>query len=322
MVRPNASTPATPARAFALPVIGRSLTIPARDGYPLAASSFEQDGKEKATVVLAPATGIPARFYVALARHLAARGFRALTFDYRGIGPSAPPELRGFHATLRTWAELDLAGVIAHALGASGGAPVFVVGHSMSGQLLALAEGADALAGAYLVASQVESVGAWPPAEQALPWTFFHVLLPGVTRALGYFPASLLGEAEDLPRGAALEWGRWARHVDSLLGEIPEARARFASLRFPLRVVSVEGDFLAPLDGVDRLAAWYAGADLTRFHVAEPAYPAHAIGHFGFFRHETGRLLWPDLLAFLRAHGAPGERPEARAARRGRLRTR
>ncbi len=280
----------------------RSFTLPARDGYPLGACLFEPPGKAHGTVVLGPATAVAARFYQPLARHLAAEGFRALTFDYRGVGRSAPRALRGFHATFRLWAELDLAAVLDHTLADPEAGPVFLVGHSMSGQLLGLVDGAERLAGAYLVASQVGSFRVWPAHEKALLWTFWTVLLPGVTSALGYFPGLLLGGAEDIPHGAAMEWARWGRDADYLRGELPEARPRYAALRFPLRVVSLEGDFYAPLAGVDRLAAWYAGADLTRFHVSEPEYPARRIGHFGFFRPELGSALWPDLLAFLRAH--------------------
>ncbi len=306
MPRPFADASASPAEGPALDVAGRAVAVPARDGYPLAATSFAPDGPVRGTVVFGAAQGVRARFYHALARHLATQGFRALTFDYRGIGPSAPPKLRGFHATLRTWAELDLAGVVEHALDASGSGPVFVVAHGISGQLLGLAPRAEALAGAYLVGAQVDSVDAWPTVEQAIPWTFFHVVLPGVTAALGYFPASLLGEAEDLPRGAALEWSAWARSAGSMLDAVPGARDRFAALRFPLRVVSIDGDLFAPIEGVDRLAAWYGRSDLTRLHVSEPMFPAEAIGHFGFFRAEPGRLLWPDLVRFLRMHGNAG----------------
>jgi predicted alpha/beta hydrolase len=281
----------------------RSFALPARDGYPLGACLFEPPGAARGTVVLGPATGVPARFYHPLGKHLAREGYRALTFDYRGVGRSAPPSLRGFHATFRLWAELDLAAAVAHAAALPG--PAFVVGHSMSGQLLGLVDGIERVAGAYLVASQTGSYRVWSGHEKALLFTFWHLLLPGVTSALGYFPGKLMGNAEDLPRGAALEWARWGRHPDYLLGELPAMRARYASLRFPLRVVSLEGDFYAPLAGVDRLAAWYAGADLTRFHVHEPDYPARRIGHFGFFRPELGGVLWPDLLAFLRAHDAP-----------------
>src|SRR5262245_23121755 len=133
MPRPTAHTP-TPAKGSTLPVTERALTIPGRDGYPLAGTSFDSAMPPKGTVVVGPAPGVRARFYAPLAKHLAGQGFRAVTFDYRGIGPSAPPQLRGFHATLRTWAELDLAGVIAHAMEADQG-PVFVLGHGISGQL-------------------------------------------------------------------------------------------------------------------------------------------------------------------------------------------
>jgi hypothetical protein len=47
--------------------------------------------------------GVTQSFYAPLARWLAGQGYLAITFDYRGIGESAPPTLRGFGATLTDW---------------------------------------------------------------------------------------------------------------------------------------------------------------------------------------------------------------------------
>ena len=71
-------------------------------------------------IVLAGATGVPQGFYRYFAEAAVSRGFEVITFDYRGIGESAPKSLRGFEMNYLDWAQLDLAGVL-HDLGSDKG---------------------------------------------------------------------------------------------------------------------------------------------------------------------------------------------------------
>lgn len=137
-------------------------TIPARDGFALAASRFPAAGEAAAAVLVVPATGVARRLYDPFARHLAARGFTVVTWDWRGTGGSRPRSLRGFRATMSDWARLDLPGAIAWAREALPGLPLLAVGHSFGGQCLGLAPEAAALAGAVTVAAQSGWWGHWP----------------------------------------------------------------------------------------------------------------------------------------------------------------
>src|SRR6516165_2350916 len=92
---PAALSPAT-ARG---PVRVEPLTLAARDGYALAATFFGAASGGGPVVLLGSATGVPRLFYARFARFLASRGLSTLTLDYRGVGGSAPPRLRGFRAT-------------------------------------------------------------------------------------------------------------------------------------------------------------------------------------------------------------------------------
>jgi cephalosporin-C deacetylase-like acetyl esterase len=59
----------------------------ATDGHPLHGHWFvPQHRPADAVAVMAPATGVPQRYYHAFARWLAARGYAVLCFDYRGMG--------------------------------------------------------------------------------------------------------------------------------------------------------------------------------------------------------------------------------------------
>src|SRR5690606_38997386 len=112
-------------------------------------------------------TAIPQTLYRRFAEHLAARGLRVVTFDYRGIGASRPDgPLRELDASLKDWAVEDARGVLRWAEQAHPGLPRVVVGHSFGAQAIGLV---DALAGvdAFVsVAGQLGWYGHWPLGEQ------------------------------------------------------------------------------------------------------------------------------------------------------------
>jgi predicted alpha/beta hydrolase len=280
----------------------QDLPIPARDGYPLAAT-LRAPPSPRAVVVLASATGVGRAYYAAFARHLADHGFAVLTFDYRGIGGSRPGGLRGFAGGMADWGELDLAGVIDWLPdSAFGHLPALFVGHSVGGQILPLADNAVRLRAAYLVASQSGHWRHWEGWRRVHLGFMWHVGVPGVVAALGRLPAALLGGGEDLPPRVALDWARWGRDRRYVLGHRPDTPARFAAIGFPLRIVSFTDDPLAPRRAVDALAGYYRRAPVQRRVVAPTELGARGIGHFGFFRARVGAPLWADALAFLEDH--------------------
>ncbi len=82
----------------------QALTLKCADGYPLAATAFRAAGAAKGAVVLAPALGVPRKFYFAFAQYLAERGYDALCFDYRGSGDSVRGPQRGRDMRMQTTA--------------------------------------------------------------------------------------------------------------------------------------------------------------------------------------------------------------------------
>lgn len=290
-----------------------SLTVRARDGYPLAADLLEPAGPPRGAVLLAPAMGVPRRFYRPFAAHLASRGLAALAVDVRGVGGSRPPRLRGFPATLAGWGELDLAGGL-DALGARyPGAPLLWVGHSAGGQLLGLVEDAR-LAGAILVGAQNGHWRLWPGLAARLGmFALWHAVIPLLVPAFGYLPMRLLGQGEDVPAGVALQWAEWGRrraYVHSYAA--PRGGLAFASYAGPLRAYAVTDDAFAPPASVDALVGCYARARTETRRVAPAELGVAAIGHFGFFRPRFEATLWREAADWLlaaaaaRAAGEPG----------------
>ena len=98
------------------------------DGYRLSTSRYPAQGPLQGRLIVAGATAVPQGFYRRFAQHAAARGFETLTFDYRGIGRSAPATLKGFRMDLLDWARQDLAAAVDSM--ARGDVPLYLVGHS------------------------------------------------------------------------------------------------------------------------------------------------------------------------------------------------
>lgn len=284
------------------------LRLRARDGVPLAATFHRGAGGD--CVVVAGATGVKRQVYTPFARFLVSRGFSVLTLDYRGIGGSRPPgTLRAFQARMQDWGTHDLDAALAWAVDNARPRRLLVVGHSVGGQLLGLADHADLVDAAAFVGSQSGYWGHWPLGTRLGIGALWFALIPGLSPMLGRFPSRRLGLGEDLPRGVAEQWARWGRDPDYLLRGDAKRREQYAQLRLPILMVSLDGDVYAPHAAVDALAGFYAGAKVERRRLAK----GPTTQHFTAFR-PGDPALWADLADWLadpaaataRVRGRPG----------------
>ena len=284
--------------------------IHARDGYELAGDLYAPAGLPRAAVLVAPAMGVPRRFYGPFAAFLARQGMAALTLDYRGIAGSRRGPLRGCPATLREWGEQDLAGAADLLAARVPHAPLLWVGHSVGGQLLGILEDAP-VAGALLVGAQSGYWRHWSGAWRLRIFLLWHALIPGLVPLLGRLPAAVLGGGEDVPPGVAREWAEWGRRRDYVMSyAAPRGGRGFARLGAPIVGYAIADDPFAPPAAVEALLGFYAAAR-TQVRVVRPAdVGARAIGHFGFFRARFEPTLWREAAVFLaRAADAAGSSP-------------
>jgi predicted alpha/beta hydrolase len=262
------------------------LTLRASDGFELAATQYVGERQPRAVVLLSPATAVKRSLYRALAEFLAGRGAAALVWDWRGTGGSRPRSLRGFRATMREWAERDLAAAIDEAARRWPGLPLVVLGHSFGGQAVGLAPNAGRLDALVLVAAQSGWWGHWPAPRKYLYAMFWHLWMPAVTRLCGFYPGSRLGIGEDLPMGVALEWARWCRSP-AYLGDW----RGHAAVAAPLLALGFADDPYAPPAAVEALCERYGSRDQTREFPRPADVGMPRIGHFGFFR-PGAEALW------------------------------
>lgn len=271
-----------------------SLEIGCPDGYALGATLFHSPPPARKLALIGPALGVPARFYHDYAAFLAGHGLTTLTWDWRGLGLSRPPTLKGFKASARDWATKDLPAVIDWARNRYP-LPIVGIGHSFGAQAYGLAARADAFDRLLLIAAPT---GYWgmAPAPGRYVFRLLLAVFPLITRIYGYMPAKMLGIGEDLPRDAALEWFRWCRTPEYL-----GTWSGHAEIEVPVRALGFRDDTWAP-DASRRWLLEKYGGNAKELKTIDPAGRGlPVIGHHGYFRRRRAEALWPDELGWLLA---------------------
>lgn len=286
-----------------------ALTLTAVDGYRLSAIHHPATGPLRGRIVLAGATAVPQRFYRRFALYAAARGHAVLTLDYRGIGGSRPPRLRGFRMDYRDWARLDLAAAVEHATSQSGPpVPLFMVGHSYGGQALGLLPRPERVSGLYTFATGAGWHGWMPPLERLRVLVLWRLVGPLVTRWAGFLPWSRLGMGEDLPLDVYRQWRAWCRHPRYFFddpGFADEAAASFARVTTPIVAANALDDHWAPPASRDAFMAGYGRADWRGVDIDPACAGLGPIGHMGYFRPQA-EPLWRGVLDWFDSLPRPG----------------
>jgi predicted alpha/beta hydrolase len=250
--------------------------VVAADGVRVACDLYAAAGP-RCAALLAPALGVPLRFYAPFAEWLASEGITTLVAG-------------GRDTTLRDWADLDLPAALAH-LRAQHAAVVWI-GHSMGGQLFGLLNDAPVERALFVAAQHGHwrNWHGWPRYAMAALW---YVGIPALTAATGRLPMRPVG-GQDVPAGIAREWASWGRSRDYVVG-VARSRGASAFTRYagPLVSYAISDDRYAPLSTVRPLAAAFTATRAEVREVSPARYGLTRMGHFGPFR-PTARKLWAE----------------------------
>jgi predicted alpha/beta hydrolase len=308
---------APPRLAVAAPrVIPEAFSAIAADGYPVRGflwRSPQGPDPRRAVVVINAATSVQCRYYARFAAYLCAHGFDAVTYDYRGIGESRPPRLRGFRASWPIWGACDFEAVLAAVEQRFPGQPVDVVAHSIGGFLIGFAPSARRLRRIVTIGAQFAYWRDYAPRARLRMWLRWHLAMPALTLLVGYFPGRRLGWLEDTPRGVVFDWsGARARFEQrrGALRDAPATMAHFGAVRAAILALGIDDDDFGTVPAVERALGYFTAAERVHVRIAPAAAGAAAIGHFAFFHDRFRRSLWPLALSWLREGrlraGAPG----------------
>jgi predicted alpha/beta hydrolase len=305
-------------------------SLTCKDGTQLGATRYTPSQNHRAEILVAGATAVPQGFYRRFAEFANTQGFAVTTLDYRGIGKSAPPTLRGYRCDYLDWGRQDLAAALeniksrmgqsnteasqpdsitnkAKPIGdgkpaknfdenQSNAKPIYMIGHSYGGHGFGLMPNHGDVKAFYTFASGAGWSGHMPKAEQLKVGFLWHVLGPLIVPALGYMPGQFLG-GENLPRDVYRQWKRWCSFphyfFDDPLMQSGQLDG-FKNVRTPIAAVNALDDLWAPPTSRDHFFKGYQNTELT-FVTLDPKALQYPIGHMGYFR-QGREAIWADAI--------------------------
>lgn len=272
------------------------LIIRAFDGYALGATRYLTPGQARGHLILAGATAVPQIFYRRFAEYVAARGYSVTTFDYRGVGRSAPDTLAGFVCDFTDWGRRDLAAVVEAESAPS--RKLGLIAHSFGGHALGLLPNHHLLDGAWMFGTGSGWRGWMPGLEQLRVMVLWHVIGPLLVQRHGYLAWQRLGLGADLPLGVFRQWKRWSRFPRFFLDDPTEGDIvrNFSQVRTPFVAVNAHADRWGSPAARNALLSGYTNAQWRAIDIDAPR-----LGHMDYFRPQAvdlwvAALDWFDAL--------------------------
>ena len=187
------------------------LSIRMTDGSRSKLTVFSGSSHHPVCIIM-PAMGVRASYYTPLADSLVRQGLSAVTADLRGHGYSSLRSSRavdfGFHEMINQ----DMPEVVDAARRRFPRSPIYLLGHSLGGQISVLYASLfpDQVAGVVLVSSGSVYFRGWRfPTRLAI--LLGTQLAWGVSKLLGYFPGHRLGFGGREARTTIRDWAHNAR---------------------------------------------------------------------------------------------------------------
>jgi predicted alpha/beta hydrolase len=285
------------------------ITVPATDGYPLAATLFLPRGAKRHAVLINSATAVPRKLYRSFAGYLANRGCAVLTYDYRGIGGSRqkamtgynrPKSLVGFRTSMSDWAAQDVTAAVSWMGERYKTLPFAYVGHSFGGQALGLLPNNSRISRALFIAAQAGYWKLMTAPERYRVYAILNFVGVPLARTLGYLPARA-GLGMDLPKDAFLQWVGWVMSPHYLFDSKLEALQNFPKYKGELRALCMSDDPWATRPAVELLCSGFTSIKPDIITVTPADTGVSKIGHMGFFKPEHRGTLWRGAAEWIEA---------------------
>ena len=274
----------------------QSLRVRTPDGYPLGVTVYNASSP-RAVILINTAAGISQRYYRPFAHYMVQQQFSTITYDYRGVGKSAPARLTADFAGGFRQMITDTECLIHYAQSQFPGLPLGLVGHSIGGILPLLTPENKHLNAFFTVGTQMAyppdfGPGWWAGARLRFQW---FTLMPLLTRCYGYFPGERLklGFA-DIPAQFVREIALRRRYenIFDFLAQL-DLPAHHLSLTCPTLAFSATDDPLCTPVAMTRLYSQLTNAPVHYQRVSPADIGAARIGHTRFFGRELSTSLWP-----------------------------
>ena len=269
------------------------------EGTSFALQVYAATDSKAAAVLIQPAMGVKAGYYAPLAAALRDAGYNIAVAELRGHEESGGRKPGrdydfGYHELLTE----DWPQAIAAVKARFPGAPFYLYGHSLGGQVSAIyaAHHPEQLDGLILTAVSSVHWKLWP-----LPFWPYSQAAVLVSKLLVHFPGEKFNVAGREARSVIADWGRQARTGRFYFGkpERTDHDAMLATLTIPVLAISLQGDFFAPKHAMNDIVRRFPKAALTRQHLDPKAMGIDGIDHFRWVR--KPQVVLPTLLDWLKS---------------------
>lgn len=271
-------------------------TIRTKDGCKIVMKIYAQEATQGKVILIGPSALTTQAHYQEMALYLQSQGYTVITFDYRGVGLSAPITLKGYKAGLHQWAVQDIDAVIRYARNYLPGQEIIFIGHGIGGELIGLSPASQYISKLVLVNSSLTCKKLWPWRDR-LRMAFLKRFIRVSSAFFGYFPGKRTGLSDDLPKGVMYEWLEWCNNNNGLFDNFPDNNYR--KLQVPLLAFSFSDDWHSPRRAVQELLNYFSGTQITWHHIKPAEIGLRKIGHMGPFEKNGQHNFWQALCVWI-----------------------
>lgn len=279
-----------------------AIEITTSDQVPIQLEVFRAESNY--TLVVNPAIGVKRRLYHQFAEFLSAQGITVVLYNYRGMedGMGSMPE----HTIcdVESWGRLDQSAVMAWVKGELQPRKLWVLGHSLGGQIFGFAKNTDTIDGLIHVAAQKGDKRLWSIGGYLKLLLLWHVFIPWMSRGKTFNAKKLGLGSYPWPAAAAKQWASWGRQKDYLFNpKFAFDLSPWHNFNSPVLSFGFTDDDMAPEAAIDGLLE-ECGQNHDHKHIEKriidpKSLGLDSIGHFGFFKAEC-QSLWQDIITWIK----------------------
>lgn len=240
-----------------------------------------ENSRSNPVILLTPAMGVQAKYYLPFCEKLTDSGFVCVTADLRGLGLSS--ERPSSKNDWGYWEMIEDLKVITDAIKSKfPNRKIYHLGHSLGGQisLLAAAKYPNSSDGFIFVAANSIYYKSWSGIQK---WNVFlgYCFFPLISKLVGYFPGDKIGFGGKAAKTQLIDWGRAGRRGRfEITGDDFDYEAGMKKLIKPVLAVYIENDWMSPKKAMAHLYGKLDGkSEVTNFTLTE-ASTGRKLNHF------------------------------------------
>jgi len=279
----------------------QKIVIKAADGYQLSALYARPVGESCGNIIISSATGIRKEFYIPFARFLVQNGYRVLLYDYRGIGESAPDNLKTSDAYMHEWGTLDMNAALDYMVNEKGLRDIIWIGHSVGAQMVGFINHPQYIR---RVISISAAYGYWKyfpfPVKWKI-WGLWYFIGPLMVKLYGYGAMKKIGWGENLSRNMMKEWREWclSKKYFTRMLKAELNCDKFYEFTVPITAIYMSDDYLANDKTAPMMMSFFPNAPGEVYKLVVEKYTTDKVGHVGLFRKKFENKLWPLLIGVI-----------------------